>query len=44
MPVAAQFIQHSPGLTDLMVRSQPNVLQYQFGAADTLDNALTRLR
>jgi len=41
MPVAAQYVQRSPGLTDLVVRSQPNALQYQFAAADTLDNAYT---
>lgn len=41
MPVAAQYVQRSTGLTDLVVRSRPNVAQYRFSAADTLDNAFT---
>ena len=41
MPVAAQYIQRSTGLIDLVVRSRPGVSQYQFAAADTLDNAFS---
>jgi len=39
MTVAAQLVERSAGLIDLIVRSQPNVSAYQFAAGETLDAA-----